>query len=75
MLYVQDDLINSVVLPHLCHVDSDGDVAVRKFAVEIILSLTQHCSPTCAADLIAIVEKVGSVKTLKKHKSYLFIFI
>ena len=55
---IQDELINHVVLPHMCHIENDGDVAVRKCAVEILLSLAQTCSPLCFIDLVDIVEKV-----------------
>ena len=55
---IQDELINHVVLPHMCHIENDGDVAVRKCAVEILLSLAQTCSPVCFIDLVDIVEKV-----------------
>ena len=41
-----DELINYVVLPHLCHVETDNDVTVRKFAAEILLSLAQTCNPS-----------------------------
>ena len=44
----------------MCHIESDGDVLVRKCAVEILLSLAQTCSPLCFMDLIDIVEKVCS---------------
>ena len=42
----------------MCHIENDGDVAVRKCAVEILLSLAQTCSPVCFIDLVDIVEKV-----------------
>ena len=64
-ILLQDELINNVVLPHMCHIENDSDVAVRKCAVEILLSLAQTCSPLCFMDLIDIVEKVSFHKILK----------
>lgn len=55
---LQDDLISNVVLPHLCHSDVDDDVKVRKFSVEILLSLAQSCSAQNFMDIIIVIEKV-----------------
>lgn len=60
-LLLQDDLINGVVLPHLCHVNADDDTAVRKASIEILLNLCQTCSPQNFLDIINVIEKVGKV--------------
>ncbi|XP_052788101.1 tuberin-like isoform X2 [Mya arenaria] len=56
----EEELINSVVLPQLCHIETDSDANVRKAAMEILLSLLHHCSPPCFSDIITILEKVLS---------------
>ncbi|WAQ96556.1 TSC2-like protein [Mya arenaria] len=57
---LEEELINSVVLPQLCHIETDSDANVRKAAMEILLSLLHHCSPPCFSDIITILEKVLS---------------
>ncbi|XP_052262650.1 tuberin-like isoform X2 [Dreissena polymorpha] len=54
----EEELVHNVVLPHLCHVDNETDVHVRKSAIEILLSLAHGCSMMYFLDIISIVEKV-----------------
>ncbi|XP_064594447.1 tuberin-like isoform X2 [Liolophura sinensis] len=54
----EDDLIEKVVLPHLCHIETDPDPQVRMVATEILVCLAQSCSTQRCLDLLMIVEKV-----------------
>ncbi|KAL4240095.1 Tuberous sclerosis 2-like protein [Mactra antiquata] len=56
----EDDLINCIILPLMCHVDED--VSIREIMVQILIDLAQTCSPHNFLDIINIVEKIMSCK-------------
>ena len=60
VLFSQDVLINRVVLPHLCHIETDHDPQVRKVAADMLLVLAGGCTPACFVEIMAIIEKVTS---------------
>ncbi|XP_053386314.1 tuberin-like isoform X2 [Mercenaria mercenaria] len=65
----EDDLIHHVVLPHLCHIETDDNVNIRKFSVEILLGLAQGCSPSSFLDVIVMVEKILCCPLVGRHLS------
>lgn len=58
--FLQDVLINRVVLPHLCHIETDHDPQVRKVAADMLLVLASGCTPACFVEIMAVIEKVTS---------------
>ncbi|XP_022317676.2 tuberin-like isoform X3 [Crassostrea virginica] len=54
----EDVLINRVVLPHLCHIETDHDPQVRKVAADMLLVLASGCTPACFVEIMAIIEKL-----------------
>ncbi|XP_060567265.1 tuberin-like isoform X2 [Ruditapes philippinarum] len=65
----EEDLIHQVVLPHLCHIESDENVNIRKCSVEILIGLAQGCSPSSFLDVINVVEKILNCPLVGRHIS------
>lgn len=57
-VFFQDDLINTVVLPILCHIENDKDPTVRKVAADILINLAQSCSPASFTEIIGLLDKL-----------------
>ncbi|XP_070184862.1 tuberin-like isoform X2 [Littorina saxatilis] len=52
------DMIDKLLIPLFCHIESDPDVEVRKMVVEIVIGMAQGCSRDEFFDLINIIEKI-----------------
>ncbi|XP_071440421.1 tuberin-like [Hetaerina americana] len=56
----EEDLMERVVVPHLQHVDSDPDTAVRNAAAQLLIDLCLECESKRCLELLDILEKILS---------------
>ena len=56
--WLQDELIEVVVLPHLSHIQHDPDLEVRQRAAQLIVDLTASCYTMRGLDLLDLAQKV-----------------
>ncbi|XP_046387021.1 tuberin [Ischnura elegans] len=54
----EEDLMERVVVPHLQHVDSDPDTAVRNAAAQLLVDLCLDCDSKRCLELLDILEKI-----------------
>ncbi|KAK0049216.1 tuberin [Biomphalaria pfeifferi] len=55
---LEKELIEYVVIPHFIHIGSDPDTEVRCKAVELLISLCEHCQMNEFFDLMLIIENI-----------------
>lgn len=60
---LQDELIESVVIPQLNGVAEDRDLAVRKQATQLLVDLAEGCSTHHFTSLLDIIERVDASLT------------
>ncbi|KAG8222544.1 hypothetical protein J437_LFUL004580 [Ladona fulva] len=54
----EEDLMERVVVPHLQHVDSDSDPAVRNAAAQLLIDLCMDCESKRCLELLDILDKI-----------------
>ena len=55
----QDDLIQSVVVPHFAHIDTEPDAEVRVRTVQLLVDLGMSCQTPCCLDILELIRKVS----------------
>nr|XP_020451690.1 tuberin isoform X2 [Monopterus albus] len=56
----EDELIEMAVIPHLCGIAEDRDLAVRKQATQLLVDLAEGCNTHHFTGLLDIIERVAS---------------
>ena len=57
-IYFQDELIDSVVLPHLSSIEADLDLEVRSRSGELLVELVKTCNSSRCMELLHVLTKV-----------------
>ena len=59
LLFIQEDLIDQIILQYMCQIDTVPDVQVRKAAVEILIDMGYTCLGNWFVEILDVIEKVS----------------
>lgn len=72
LFFLQDELIEMVVIPQLSGIAEDRDLAVRKQATQLLVDLAEGCNTHHFTSLLDIIERVQK-EYMQSHKTSPFL--
>lgn len=72
LFFLQDELIEMVVIPQLSGIAEDRDLAVRKQATQLLVDLAEGCNTHHFTSLLDIIERVQK-EYMQSHKTAPFL--